>query len=143
MRINIHWISAEHLEENPNQVEELAQYAGILLAPGFGKRGYEGKIQAAHFARRYNIPFLGICLGMQCAVIEYARHVLKWKDADSTEFSSATSRPVLDLLSTQLPNTNKGGTMRLGSYTCRIQPNSKAYLAYATRANRRETSPQI
>ena len=130
LRIDIHWISAESLEEMPNKVEELAQYAGILLAPGFGERGFEGKIQAACFAREWKIPFFGICLGMQCAVIEYARHVLKWKDACSTEFSSTSTRPVFDLLSTQLPDTNKGGTMRLGSYKCRVERNSKAFFAY-------------
>jgi CTP synthase len=103
---------------------------GILVAPGFGKRGIEGKIIAAGYARENNIPFLGICLGMQCAVIDFARNILGWKDANSTEIDSKTKYPVIDLMEEQKSVINKGGTMRLGAYTCRFKPGSKVSDAY-------------
>ena len=93
---------------------------------GFGNRGIEGKIEAVHFARTHRIPFLGICLGMQCAVIEFARNVLGFKDATSTEMDPATKHPVIDLMEEQKGITAKGGTMRLGAYPCSLEPGSKA-----------------
>jgi CTP synthase len=103
---------------------------GILVAPGFGHRGIEGKIAAAKFARENGIPFLGVCLGMQCAVIEFARNVLGYKEANSTEMVRSTPHPVIDLMESQKGITDKGGTMRLGAYNCNIKKGTKAYQAY-------------
>ena len=102
----------------------------VLVAPGFGDRGIEGKINAIKFVRENNIPFLGICLGMQCAVIEYARNILKMPDANSTEMSPNTAFPVIDIMANQKNIENKGGTMRLGSYNCTLEKNSYSYKAY-------------
>ncbi|MCB0665002.1 MAG: CTP synthase [Saprospiraceae bacterium] len=104
--------------------------SGILVAPGFGERGIEGKIRAIHYVRTHGIPFFGICLGMQCAVVEFARNELNLKEAASTEWSSKTRQPVIDLMPEQKTITKKGGTMRLGAYTCEIKTDSQAYLAY-------------
>jgi len=103
---------------------------GILIPGGFGKRGIEGKIETVKYARENKIPFLGICLGMQCAVIEFARNVIKLEKANSTEFDPDTPFPVIDLLPEQKDIKNKGGTMRLGAYTCKLKKNSLAYNAY-------------
>ena len=103
---------------------------GILVPGGFGSRGVEGKIAAIKFARERSIPFLGICLGMQCAVIEYARNVLGWKDANSTEFDETTSHPVIDLMEEQRGISQKGGTMRLGAYPCVVAKGSVAEKSY-------------
>lgn len=103
---------------------------GILIPGGFGNRGIEGKIQAARFARENKIPFLGICLGMQCVVIEFARNVCGFYRANSSEFNSRTPYPVIDLLPGQKKITNKGGTMRLGAYPCKLKKNTFAYRAY-------------
>jgi len=102
----------------------------ILVAPGFGVRGWEGKIQAIRYARTTGLPFLGICLGMQCATVEFARHVAKLKGADSTEMNPQTRYPVIDLMNSQVGVANKGGTMRLGSYPCRVQTGTLASKAY-------------
>jgi CTP synthase len=110
--------------------EKCKNLNGILVAPGFGKRGIKGKIIAAGYARKNNIPFLGICLGMQCAVIEYARNALGWTNANSTEMNSKTDYPVIDLMEEQKNIMNKGGTMRLGAYACRLKKGSNAYQAY-------------
>ena len=99
---------------------------------GFGSRGVEGKIAAIKYAREHKIPFLGICLGMQCAVIEYARDVLGWKDANSTEFDEHTTHPVIDLMEEQRGVTQKGGTMRLGAYPCVLKKGSLAAKLYST-----------
>lgn len=104
--------------------------SGILVAPGFGERGIEGKIRAIQYVRTHGIPFFGICLGMQCAVVEFARNELNLKEAASTEWSSKTRQPVIDLMPEQKTITKKGGTMRLGAYTCEIKTDSQAYLAY-------------
>jgi CTP synthase len=104
--------------------------AGILVAPGFGGRGIDGKILAVKYARENNIPFLGICLGMQCAVIEFARNVLKLKDAHSTEMDEKTNHPVIDLMENQKRKRLKGGTMRLGNYPCKLLKDSMAFRAY-------------
>jgi CTP synthase len=120
--------SADITEENINRLMEGLD--GILVAPGFGSRGIEGKILAVKFARENNIPFLGICLGLQVAVIEFARNVLKLEDANSTEFNHKTKNPVIDLMEEQKSVIDKGGTMRLGAYKCIITKDSKALEAY-------------
>jgi CTP synthase len=103
---------------------------GILVAPGFGDRGIDGKISAIKYAREEKIPFFGICLGMQAAVIEYGRNVLGFKDAHSTEMNAKTKHPVIDMMPDQKKITNKGGTMRLGAYNCEVVKGSNAYKAY-------------
>ncbi|MDR2926890.1 MAG: CTP synthase [Cytophagaceae bacterium] len=115
-----------------NVVEKLGNMQGILVAPGFGHRGVEGKLVAVKFARETNIPFFGICLGMQCAVIELARNVLGIEKADSTEMDYTTPNPVIDLMEGQKNVTDKGGTMRLGVYDCKIKKGSLAHNAYKT-----------
>jgi CTP synthase len=113
-----------------NVVKELEGYHGILVAPGFGDRGIDGKILAARYARENKIPFLGICLGLQCAVIEFARNVLDYADAHSTEMTNITRHPVIDLMEEQKGVTEKGGTMRLGGYTCVLKKGSRVQRAY-------------
>lgn len=112
----------------------LGDVSGILIAPGFGGRGIDGKVEAIRFARENDIPFFGICLGMQCAVIEFARNVCKWKTAHSTEFNPKTSHPVIDLMNEQRSISEKGGTMRLGAYTCRLLEGSKASEIYGRKS---------
>lgn len=129
--VKLKWIHSEKLEENVDAVEEqLKGLKGILVAPGFGSRGIEGKILAVKYARENNIPFLGICLGMQCAVIEFARNVLGFSDAHSVEMMGSTTHPVIDMMETQKNLTNMGGTMRLGSYECKLIKGSKIFEAY-------------
>lgn len=128
-KVVVDWIHSERLEhENIKQV--LGNLSGILVAPGFGERGIEGKINAIRFARENKIPFLGICLGMQCAVIEYARNVLGMENAHSTEMKPDTEFPVIDMMEMQKQVTHKGGTMRLGEYPCALTKGTKAYQAY-------------
>jgi len=103
---------------------------GLLVAPGFGSRGIDGKILTVKYARENNVPFLGICLGMQCAVIEFARNVLNMEGAHSTEINMKTKYPVIDLMEEQKRIIDKGGTMRLGGYSCVLTPGSIAYKAY-------------
>lgn len=103
---------------------------GILVAPGFGERGIEGKVDAVRYARENEVPFLGICLGMQMAVIEYARNVLGLEGANSTEMDVNTPHPVIDLMEEQKSITEKGGTMRLGAWDCKIQPGTLAHQVY-------------
>ncbi len=129
-KVNIKWIHSETITSD-NVAEVLSDVNGIIVAPGFGHRGMNGKINAARFARENNIPYLGICLGMQVAVIEFARNVLNLQGADSTEMNPRTSFPVIDLMEQQKGITNYGGTMRLGAYECRIiENNSKSCNAY-------------
>jgi CTP synthase len=128
-KVNVKWIHAEKIN-NTNVAKKLAGLNGVIVAPGFGDRGIEGKIVAIKHIRENNIPFFGICLGMQSAVIEYSRNVLGLKNANSTEMDSRTSSPVIDLMYEQKKVTDKGGTMRLGSYDCYLQNGSKAYKAY-------------
>ena len=124
-------IHAEELEGNYKDVSKaLSQLNGILVAPGFGERGIEGKLTAIRYARESNIPFFGICLGMQTACIEFARNVLHIKDAASTEVNPNTSNPVIDMMADQKNITQKGGTMRLGAYQCDIRKKSLAHAAY-------------
>jgi len=121
-RVNVHWIATENIKTNAAVKKEFADIDGILLLPGFGSRGSEGKILSCKYARENNIPFLGICLGLQCAVIDFARNVCGLKDANSTEFDKKTPYPVIDLMESQRAIKRKGGTMRLGSYSCDIKP---------------------
>ena len=128
-KVKVSWIQSESI--NPSNVEKkLGDFHGILVAPGFGDRGIEGKIEAVKYARTKKVPFFGICLGMQCAVIEYSRNVLKLNDAHTTEINSDTSNPVIDLMEHQKVITNKGGTMRLGAYACELDKNSKTFDCY-------------
>jgi CTP synthase len=122
-------IHSEAVNEE-NIKEKLEGLQGILVAPGFGHRGIEGKILAVKYARENKIPFFGICLGMQCAIIEFSRNVLGYADANSTEMSRNTTHPVIDLMEDQKDVTEKGGTMRLGAYPCSIKKNTKAHAAY-------------
>ena len=124
VKVKLAWIHSEELTVN-NVPKKLNNLNGILVAPGFGERGIEGKIEAVRYARINKIPFLGICLGMQMAVIEYARNVLNLKDANSTEMNPDTPYPVIDLMEEQKNITNKGGTMRLGSWDCVLSEGSK------------------
>lgn len=128
-KVNIKSIHSEFLTAE-NLAEELQGVDGILVAPGFGNRGIEGKILAIQYARENKIPFFGICLGMQCAVIEFARNVLGYKDAHSTEMNPRTMHPVIDIMNDQKNIENMGGTMRLGAYPCQLDENSNAYEAY-------------
>ncbi len=131
-KVNIKWVSSENLT-NKNSVELLGNIDGILVAPGFGERGIEGKIEAAKWAREQQIPFFGICLGLQCAIIEFSRNVLGWKDAHSDEINSKSKHPVISIMKEQKNIKNLGGTMRLGSYTCELKARSKAYECYGTK----------
>ncbi len=128
IKVNVKWISSETAEDNIE--ESLAGLDGILVAPGFGERGIQGKINAVKFARENNIPFLGICLGMQCAVIEFARNVVGLDDAHSFEMNPETPYPVIDLMNSQKDVSEKGGTMRLGAYPCKIEKGTNAYKIY-------------
>ncbi len=128
-KVKVEWIHSDGLTEE-NIVEKFKNLQGILVAPGFGNRGIEGKIIAIQYARENKIPFLGICLGMQCAVIEFARNVLGLKDAHSREMNPATSAPVIDLLEAQKNISHMGGTMRLGSYPCRLVEGTLAHRIY-------------
>jgi CTP synthase len=127
--INIEYIHSEEITEK-NVKDKLSGLNGILVAPGFGSRGIDGKIFTARYARENNIPFFGICLGMQCAVIEFARNVLHLEGAHSTEINHKTKYPVIDLMEEQKSIIDKGGTMRLGGYRCVIDKKSKTFDAY-------------
>lgn len=129
LKVNIHPIHSEDLNKN-NIDEKLKELQGLVVAPGFGDRGIEGKIQAVRYVRENNIPFLGICLGMQMAVIEYARNVLGYQNANSTEMDRSTAYPVIDIMEDQKMVTEKGGTMRLGAWDCKLDKESKAYQIY-------------
>lgn len=128
-KVHIEWVHSERL--NPETAEaSLAHLDGILVAPGFGERGIEGKIEAVRYARENKVPFFGICLGMQCAVVEFARNVLGLKDAHTTEIDPKTKHPVIGLMEDQKNVTMMGGTMRLGAYDCQLSKGSKAASAY-------------
>ncbi len=127
--VDIKWVNSEFLDEG-NIKEELDDVDGILVPGGFGDRGIEGKILAVQYAREKKIPFFGICLGMQCAVIEYARNVLNLKGAHSSELDVDTPHPVIDLMPEQKDIDELGGTMRLGAYPCKVSHNSNAIDAY-------------
>lgn len=128
-RVNVHTVQSEFVDAS-NVEEKVGGMDAILVAPGFGERGLEGKIQAIKYAREHNVPFFGICLGMQMCVVEFARDVLGLKDAASTEMNPSTPDPVIDLMEDQKSTTIKGGTMRLGAYDCQLDKNSLAYEIY-------------
>lgn len=130
-KVNVRWVHSEALEVD-NVEEKLKGVNGILVAPGFGDRGIDGKIKAVQYARENNIPFFGICLGMQMAVIEFAKNVLGLVDAYSSEMKPDCKNPVINLMESQESVTKKGGTMRLGAWKCDLQENSLAYKAYKT-----------
>ena len=131
-QVTIQWVDSETLTAE-NVASVLGGCTGVLVPGGFGDRGIEGMILAAQYARENGVPYLGICLGMQIAVIEFARHAVGWADAHSAEFSSLTAHPVIALLPDQIGVTAKGGTMRLGKYPCVLGEDTKAYAAYGTR----------
>jgi len=133
VKVKIESIHSEHLTEK-NVAKKLAHLHGILVAPGFGERGIEGKIEAVRYVREHNIPFFGVCLGMQMAVIEFARNVLGMADANSTEMNPTTPYPVIDLMESQKTITDKGGTMRLGAWDCVLKEGSKVREIYKTDA---------
>lgn len=127
--VEVNWIHSESIDDN-NVAENLSSLNGILVAPGFGERGVAGKLAAVKFARESNIPFFGICLGMQMSIIEYSRTILGYKDANSTEMNENTTHPVVNLMEDQKTVTDKGGTMRLGAWKCDIKPDSLAHKIY-------------
>ncbi|HZV71558.1 MAG TPA: CTP synthase [Saprospiraceae bacterium] len=129
-RVEVEAIHAEALEVTDNPGLVLGHLDGVLVAPGFGERGIEGKINAIRYLRENKIPFFGICLGLQCAVVEFARNVLGLEDAYSTEMKQDAAHPVIDLMPDQKNIRTKGGTMRLGAYACEIKEGTKAYKAY-------------
>lgn len=129
-KVNLLWVKAEDIVNEENVPQYLGKAHGILVAPGFGERGIEGKINAVRYARENQIPFFGICLGMQCAVVEFARNVLGLKGAASFEMDPETPYPVVNLMDDQKNVENKGGTMRLGAYPCQLKKSSKAFQAY-------------
>lgn len=131
VKVNVKWIHSEEVTASTSD-EILSGLDGILVAPGFGSRGISGKIETVRFARENKVPFLGICLGMQCAVIEFARNVLGLKEAHTTEIVDDCKSPVIDIMSDQKEISNKGGTMRLGAYDCNLITGSKVSKAYRT-----------
>ncbi|MFK8037232.1 MAG: CTP synthase [Crocinitomicaceae bacterium] len=132
-KVNINWIHSEELTDE-NVANTLKDCQGLLVAPGFGSRGIEGKITAIKHVRENNIPFLGICLGMQCAVIEFARNVLGWSDSHSAEMNENSTHKVIDLMAEQKHIVDMGGTMRLGAYDCSVADNSKLHNSYQSNA---------
>ncbi len=130
--VRLEWVDAAQFELGAAPESVLKDYDGVLIGPGFGKRGIEGKIKAVEYVREHKRPFMGICLGMQIAVIEMARHCLRLSDATSTEFDAQTPDPVISLLSEQRVIKDMGGTMRLGAYRCDLKPGTKASEAYGT-----------
>ena len=127
--IDIDWVYSGDLEKDKGW-DRLAQADGVIVPGGFGYRGIEGKVLAAKWAREHKVPYLGLCLGMQVMCIEYGRNILGWEDANSTEFDSSTEHPVIDLMPDQQSLSEMGGTMRLGRYTCVLQPGTQAAKAY-------------
>jgi len=128
-KVDLVWLHSEDITKE-NVAEQLAELQGLLVAPGFGERGIDGKIEAIRYARETGLPFLGICLGMQCAVIEFARNILGLENAHTTEIKENAADPVIDLMDGQKDLDTKGGTMRLGAYQCKLKPDSKARMIY-------------
>jgi CTP synthase len=126
--VDIRWVQSDHLDSGDTSL--LRGISGIVVPGGFGPRGIEGKVRAAGYARHHRIPYLGLCLGMQCAVIDFAREMLEAPDANSTEFAAFSSTPVIDLMPDQRDVANLGGTMRLGEYACKLLRGSRAQQAY-------------
>ena len=129
VKVNLKWVNTEKISPG-NEIKHLSDVNGILVPGGFGERGIEGKLNTVKYARENKIPFLGICLGLQCAVIEFARNIVGFKDANSVEFDKKTSYPVIDFMEDQKSIKMKGGTMRLGAYDCKIKPKTKTHHAY-------------
>jgi len=129
VQLDVKYVLSEDVRAS-NVESVLGDVAGVLVAPGFGDRGIEGKIEAARYARENDVPFFGICLGLQCAIVEFARNVCGWEGAHSTEFAPETAYPVIDLMEEQKEISDKGGTMRLGQYDCRLQEGSRAHEIY-------------
>jgi len=129
VKVNLKWINTEEITKGTEK-KHLSDVSGILVPGGFGERGIDGKLLTVKYARENKIPFLGICLGLQCAVIEFAKNVVGWDDAHSAEFEPETTYPVIDIMEDQKKVTQKGGTMRLGAYDCRIRKGTKAHKAY-------------
>ena len=130
-KVKIHWVESEEI--TPDTVDELLSPVDAILIPGgFGPRGTEGKILAVNYARTHKKPFLGICLGLQMAVIEYARNVAGLQKANSTEMDAQTPYPVIDMMETQVGVKHLGGTQRLGQYTCQLEEGTKSMEAYGT-----------
>ena len=127
--VNIKWVDSETVTDE-NAAEVFGDVSGILVPGGFGSRGIEGKISAIRYARENNIPYLGLCLGMQLSIVEFARHVVGFRDAHSVELNSATTHPVISLMADQEGVDNIGGTLRLGSYPCKLAKDSLAYKLY-------------
>jgi CTP synthase len=132
VNVDIAWLHSENIDAD-NVAEHIGSLQALLVAPGFGERGIEGKIEAIRYARENNVPFLGICLGMQCAVVEFARNVLGLKNAHTTEIDLHTQDPVIDLMAEQQGLKTKGGTMRLGAYSCELAEGSLAHEVYGAR----------
>ena len=132
-RVNIKWVKTDKITDDSSAQREFNNVDGVLILPGFGSRGSEGKILSSKYARENNIPFLGICLGMQCAIIDFARHVCGLSGANSTEFNKRTKYPVVDLMESQKAIKIKGGTMRLGAYNCSIKTGTKTFAAYRSK----------
>jgi CTP synthase len=132
VKIKINWVNSEELEKSNNLDKVFKNTSGIIVPGGFGVRGIEGKIKAITYARENKIPYLGICLGMQLAVIEFARNVCGIKKANSTEFDELCEEPIIDLMAKQKGIINKGGTLRLGNYDCTIKENTMTYKEYKT-----------
>ena len=133
LNVDINWIFADDYENNPEKVQEIDNYDGVIIPGGFGSRGVEGKIKAIEHCRENNIPFLGLCLGMQLSVIEFARNVAGIKNANSTEFDEDCKEPIIDVMETQkekIKNKDYGGTMRLGECECRLDKSSTSYDLY-------------
>src|SRR5690606_28439863 len=129
VKVKVEYIHSEHITQDILE-NKIAHLDGVLVAPGFGERGIEGKIEVIEYVRTHKIPFLGICLGMQMAVIEFARNVLELKDANSTEMNPNTSNPVIDLMVEQKNIAHMGGTLRLGAWDCTIEEGTLAYQVY-------------
>jgi CTP synthase len=132
----IEWLSSEAFENGAEKIEKLSEYDGIIVPGGFGDRGVEGKIAVAKYCRENKIPYFGLCYGMQLAVVEYARDVLGWKDAHTSEVNPKSKHPVIDIMPEQKKNMtdkNYGATMRLGNYTAQIKPNTIASQAYGAK----------
>jgi CTP synthase len=145
--VEIQWIDAEGLTR-ANAAERLGHLDGIVVPGGFGQRGIEGKVEAIQFAREHRVPFLGLCLGLQCCVIEFARHCCNLPHANSSEFDENTPDPVITILDEQKGVENKGGTMRLGAWACKLVRGSRAHeiygcdLVYERHRHRFEVNPR-
>ena len=133
VRVNIRWVKTEKITNDLTARKQFEGVDGVLILPGFGSRGGEGKILSSKYARENHIPFLGICLGMQCAIIDFARHICGLNGANSTEFNRRTKYPVIDLMESQKAIKIKGGTMRLGAYDCNIMTGTKTFAAYRSK----------